>query len=200
MSYHQLTLDDLSSSSEQYTNFLGIKALADKGWGCFPVCPQHFNRKNAEQAKQKFAVNIPKGASCKEIDIEMQRIQTEKDMINGKIAAGDKGKYWTSALKVLEEKMADAKNRRNAAKCDEIKAKQEKEQSTKENIETLAKVTKDATTTDPESDLQAKIDEAKGAKPDYTKWIAIGIAGVFVLGAVILLLKPSKPAAVPAAV
>lgn len=194
--YYELTLDDISVDKEEYANFITIQKLTGGLIkGCFPSCPQVFNERNKKQIQEKFGAGIPKGASCREIDVEMDRIQNEMNMIRGKITGGDKGKYWRSALSSLEERMSDAKNRRTAAKCDEIKLKQEREEEQKGNLDILGKVTKEATTNDPVSELEAKIKEQKESKPDYTKYIAIGIAGIFVLGAVILLLKPAKAAA-----
>lgn len=191
--YQELTLDDIGINNEEYANFITIQKLSGGLIkGCFPSCPQVFNERNKKEIEEKFGAGIPKGASCKEMDIEMERIQNEMNMIRGKISSGSKGKYWTSALGALESKMADAKNRYASAKCQDIKLKQEKEVAQKENLDILEKTTKSAISTDPVTELEAKLKEEKDKKPDYTKYIAIGIAGIFVIGAVILLLKPSK--------
>lgn len=194
--YRELILEDIKVGKEEnYANFFTIQGLTGGLIkGCFPSCPQVFNERNKQEIQQKFGAGIPKGASCAEIDAEMNRIQVEMDMIRGKITSGDKGKYWRSALSELEARMADAKNRHNNAKCKEIKEKQEKEAAEKQNLKVLEETTKSATTTDPISEFEAKIKEVKEGKADYTKYIAIGIAGIFVIGAILLILKPSKPA------
>jgi hypothetical protein len=188
--YYELTLQDLKAekADDGFANLFGIRGL--EKLGCFPFCPQKFARENVKATEMKFGAGVPEGASCKEIDLEIERIQNEMTAIRGKITSGQKNKFWSKALSSLESKMADAKNRRSAANCEEIKEKQEKEAAQRENIKILEETTKSAT--DPLSEYQQKLQEAKSAKPDYTKYIAIGIAGIFTIGAVFLLLKPSK--------
>jgi hypothetical protein len=180
---------------EEYANLFGIRALQDAGWGCFPVCPQMFNRKNAQEVERNFGAGIPKGQSCEGINTELNRIQNEMNAIRGKITSGDKGKYWNSALRVLEDKKKDANNRYNEKKCAELKIQQQKEAEEKKNVKLIQETAKSATQEDPLVELQKQIMEKKLAAPDYTKYIAIGIAGIFVLGSVFLLLKPKKAAA-----
>jgi hypothetical protein len=181
---------------EEYANLFGIRALQDKGWGCFPVCPQMFRRKNAEEVERNFGAGIPKGQSCEGINTELNRIQNEMNAIRGRITSGaTKGSWHTTALGALENKKKDANNRYNEKKCAELKIQQEKEAEEKKNVKLIQETAKSATQEDPLAELQKQIMEKKLAAPDYTKYIAIGIAGIFVLGSVFLLLKPKKAAA-----
>jgi hypothetical protein len=177
-------------NEDEYANLFGIRAL--EGLGCFPVCPQKFRREATKQTEKEFGVSILKGASCKEIDIEIDRIQNQMDNIRRKIRSKMDSKIWNPSLNKLEDRLKDAKNRRTEAKCIELKQKQEKEEEQKQNIQILEETTKKATTTDPLTEVQQKITEAKEKKIDYTKYIAFGIGGIFLIGAVVLLLKPKS--------
>jgi hypothetical protein len=163
--------------------------------GCFPTCPQQFARINAENTEKQFGAGIPKGQSCDGINTEINRIQNEMNAIRGKITSGDKGKYWNSALRVLEDKKKDANNRYNEKNCAELKIQQQKEAEEKKNVQLIQETAKSATQEDPLAEMQKQLLEKKLSAPDYTKYIAIGIAGIFVIGSIFLLLKPKKSAA-----
>jgi hypothetical protein len=177
-------INDIGKNIEDdgFSNILG---------GCWPNCEKKWREEN-----EKFVLtnvgDLSNGASCSQIDSQIEKIQNEMNSVNGKIAAGDKSKRWKNALFALENKMKEAKNLRSLKKCQELKEKQEKELEQAQNIKILEETTKSATSKDEIEAIREKIEAAKGSKADYTKYIAIGIGGILVIGAVILLFKPSK--------
>jgi len=159
--------------------------------GCWPNCERIWREQNTQRTILNVG-DLSAGASCSEIDIRIQKIQNEINAVNGRIAAGDKASRWKPSLEALENKMRDAKNAKSEKKCQELLEKQQKEQETAETLKVLEQTTKSATTVDEQQALMEKIADAKGKKADYTKYIAIGIAGIFVVAAVVILLKPKK--------
>jgi hypothetical protein len=185
--YYELTVDDLSMQSpnnEEYANLFGIRAL--EGLGCFPFCPQKFSRENKKRVEREFNVGIAKGASCADIDIELKRIENELNAIRGKIAGGEKQRYWTQAVGVLEARKKDALNRKESAQCEQKKAEQERQREQQENVKILEQTAKSAVSVDP---VEAALQAAAPKKTDPTLMIALGVGGIMLVGAVVLLLK-----------
>lgn len=158
---------------------------------CWPNCEKIWREQNTQRAISSVG-SLGAGASCSQIDIYIQRVQNEINSVNGRIAAGDKSKRWRGALEALEVRMRDAKNLRVSKKCAELFEKQEKQQEITQTSQVLGDVVKSATIVDKEQELQDKIEAASRKKLDYTKIIAIGIGGIFVVAAIVILLKPQK--------
>lgn len=159
--------------------------------GCWPRCEQVWRDQNTQRTILNVG-DLSAGASCSEIDIRIQKIQNEINAVNGRIASGDKAARWRPALDALESRMRDAKNAKASKKCQELLEKQQKEQEVAETSKLLEQTAKSATTVDEQQALRERILEAKSKKPDYTKYIAIGIGGIFVIAAVVILLKPKN--------
>jgi hypothetical protein len=153
---------------------------------CIFNCAKVFSDNSAQEMRKKFDAGIPKGASCSQIDTEIARIENEKNSINGKIASGQKEKYVRGALQVLEERLRDAKNRKSSQKCDELKAKLEQQREEQKNLTLLEQTTKSALQKDP---LEEALEAAKPKGLDTTMYIALGVGGIFLIGAIVLLIK-----------
>lgn len=172
-------------SEDGFASFFGI------GGGCWPLCERKWREQNAQQAISSVG-DLPAGASCTEIDAQINRVQNEINAVNGKIAAGDKAKRWKNALMGLEDKMKAAQNAKAVKKCQELLEQQQKEAEIQQNKLILEETAKSATSVDEAQVLKEKLEAAKGKKTDYTKIIAIGIGGLLAVAAVIILIKPKN--------
>lgn len=121
--------------------------------------------------------------SCQEIENRILEIQSEMDIQRGKITAGDKSKWFRISLGRLESKLASAKALFNKKKCQEIADEQELKRQQGEIISTLTE-TSTATTSNRE--------KKSGTIAGINKYLVYGLGGVFVLGALFIILKPSN--------
>jgi hypothetical protein len=89
-------------------------------------------------------------------------------------------------LSVLEDRLRDANNRKASQKCEELKARLEKETSQKEILSTFDVTVEKVLAKDP---LEAALEAAKPKGLDTTMYIALGVGGIFLIGAIVLLIK-----------
>lgn len=177
--FKEIELKDMVLDKQEDDGFLNL----------FGAKKKRISKRNVEKVESQFGDGLPKGASCRDIDVYIKKIENEIASVRGKISSGDKSKFWTKALSRLEDILKEAKNRRVIADCDRIIEEQEKEAAQKETLILLQKTAESATAQD--QTLQ-KQEAGKPVKKDITKYIAIGVAAIFALGGVFILLKPSK--------
>lgn len=147
-------------------------------------------KKDADASKayaQDAMRNLPElndKMDCISIDIAIDKAQAEMDARRGMITAGAKAKLQQAALSSLESYMAKARGIKSGLQCEKIAAEEERKQGQAETQNILQQVTAGATggTQTPE----------EAAKSKQNKYIIYGIGGLLALGAIIVLLKPSK--------
>lgn len=121
---------------------------------------------------------------CVSIDIAIDKAQANMDARRGMITAGAKAKLQQEALSALEGYIAKAKGMKSGMQCDKIAEEEQRKQGQAETQSILQQVTATAT-----GGAQTPEDAAKAKQ---NKYIIYGIGGILALGAIILLLKPSK--------
>lgn len=151
----------------EYQEFLGIGAGKKRA------------RKEGRTVEEKFPELSPK-ATCEQVEKRLVELQLEMDAQRGKITAGDKSKWYRQSLGKLEEMMARTKLLYSNLKCQKTKEQEELQKSQSDILGTLATTTQGAAAT-----------PSKGMSKT-TKYAVYGIAGLFVVGALFIFLKPSK--------
>jgi hypothetical protein len=135
----------------------------------------------AKKAEEKFP-DLTEEATCQEIVNRILEVQTEMDTQRGKITAGDKSKWFRMSLGKLEAKLQQAKKLLTQKNCQRIAEEQELKTQQQDILTTLASTS-----------VQTG---ASGGKKEtiagMNKYLVYGIGGFFVLGALFILLKPSK--------
>jgi hypothetical protein len=156
------------SDDKNYREFLGIGRGKRRARG------------EAKNVEEMFP-DLDETATCKDVENRIVEVQAEMDVQRGKVTAGDKSKWFRMSLGKLETKLAQANTLLSKLKCKEIAEQQELNQQKSEILSTLSVTT-------AESSNKKTGDKIGG----MNKYLVYGIGGFFVIGAVIILLKPSK--------
>lgn len=147
-------------------------------------------KKDAQTSKayaQDAMRNLPElndKMDCTAIDVAIDKAQAEMDARRGMITAGAKAKLQQSALSSLESYIARARGMKSSMQCEKIAEEEQRKQGQAETQNILQQVTAGATG-------GAQTPE-EAAKSKQNKYIIYGIGGLLALGAIIVLLKPSK--------
>jgi hypothetical protein len=126
--------------------------------------------------------DLDEKTTCEGIIKRILDVQSEMDIQRGKITAGDKSKWYRISLGKLETKLADAKKLLTQKNCQRIAEEQELKSQQQEILSTLAST----------SVQTGSSGGKKGTISGVNKYVVYGIGGFLALGALIILLKPSK--------
>jgi hypothetical protein len=157
------------ANDSDYGEFLGIGKGKRRAKG------------EAEKIEEQFP-DLTEKATCPQVQNRIIELQAEMDLQRGKITAGDKSKWYRKSLGILESKLSQAKLILQKLKCEEL-AEQELLKEQQANI--LSTISTSTTGS-------AKVGKASGTIAGMNKYLVYGIGGVFVLGAIFILLKPSN--------
>lgn len=136
-------------------------------------------RSEARTVEEKFP-ELSAKATCEQVEERLVALQVEMDVQRGKITAGDKSKWYRQSLGKLEEMMAKTKLMYSNLKCLKTQEQADLQKSQSDILGTLAATTQAAGSTPTKTMSKT------------TKYAVYGIAGLFVLGAIFIVLKPSK--------
>lgn len=158
------------------------------GFGAIALLRNKNKNKRAAKSYEEDAMrglpDLTNKMDCLSIDIAIEKAQASMDARRGMITAGAKAKLQQGALKGLEAYIGKARAIKADLQCERIAEEQQKRQDQTETQNILQQVTAGAGVQDSTPE--------QAAKAKQNRYIIYGIGGLLALGAIILLLKPSK--------
>lgn len=143
-----------------FSDFLGIGAGKKKAAA------------NEAEAKKKLVV-IPEKATCEWLEAKLADVQSEIQAINAKISAGEKQKWYSSAIAAFEENANQIRKKMNTMACE---AKKEAAAAAAEQAGTVAAL-KEATA------------GVTVQKSNTLKYLGFGLGGLLLVAGVFVAMK-----------